>query len=178
MTTAITPKSGRRAKAVTAKRRGYVLDAATRQLPPCPKCGAGKGDPCRTPLLRTTAPHAGRFLEPLWAVFLRGREIRNLKPEIDCYDPEDVALYGHLDSGNTFSDGSSTFERITPPGTRGLIVDVDVEAAQKGEAGIHVVFPETGAWIILTREETHSEDYELGDIVPEDERQALLREED
>jgi hypothetical protein len=37
-----------------------VADASERDLPPCPKCGAGRGDPCRTPGDRTTDPHASR----------------------------------------------------------------------------------------------------------------------
>lgn len=34
--------------------------AAALKLPPCAKCKALRGDPCRTPAWRTRMPHAGR----------------------------------------------------------------------------------------------------------------------
>lgn len=37
-----------------------ILDAATRNLPACPRCGAWQGDPCRKPGGGTTAPHKAR----------------------------------------------------------------------------------------------------------------------
>lgn len=37
-----------------------ILDAATRVLPPCPKCKALRGDPCRTPMDKITKPHKER----------------------------------------------------------------------------------------------------------------------
>jgi hypothetical protein len=37
-----------------------VRDAAERDLPACPKCGAHRGDPCRTPAGVTTPPHVAR----------------------------------------------------------------------------------------------------------------------
>lgn len=37
-----------------------IVDAATRNLPPCPLCQALQGDPCRTPNWETTKPHAAR----------------------------------------------------------------------------------------------------------------------
>jgi hypothetical protein len=38
-----------------------VADAIERDLLPCDHCGAGRGDPCRTPGDRTTEPHRGRL---------------------------------------------------------------------------------------------------------------------
>jgi hypothetical protein len=38
--------------------RDNVYDAIGR--PPCPTCGVGAGDPCRTPTFRTRAPHQAR----------------------------------------------------------------------------------------------------------------------
>ena len=37
-----------------------IEDAWRRNLPPCPKCHAWKGDPCRTPRDRVTKPHRER----------------------------------------------------------------------------------------------------------------------
>ena len=37
-----------------------VLDAAMRNLPPCKRCGAARGDPCRTPRGSTRYPHKER----------------------------------------------------------------------------------------------------------------------
>lgn len=42
-----------------------ALDASRRQLPPCLKCGAALGDPCRRPSGRTTPPHVNRVLDEL-----------------------------------------------------------------------------------------------------------------
>lgn len=154
------PKSGAAAARVLARRRGYGEQAARNKLPACPKCGAAKGDPCRTPAYRTTAPHAGRGLPTLSALYLVGREIRNLEPEIDCYDPDDENG-ARFDSGRTFDDGTPTFERVTPAGSRGVIVEY-----REAEDAADVLFYETGAWIILTREEALSGPYELGELVP------------
>jgi hypothetical protein len=144
------------------RRHGYVEQASADRLPECPKCGAPKGDPCRTPSYRTTSPHAGRGLGTLSQLYLVGREIRNLEPEIDCYDPDD-AEGAKFDAGRTFSDGSSTFERLTPAGSRGVIVEY-----REDEDAADVIFYETGAWIILTREEAMSDAYVLGDLIPRD----------
>lgn len=37
-----------------------ILDAAQRNLPPCPKCHSLRGDPCRTPRGRPTKAHRER----------------------------------------------------------------------------------------------------------------------
>lgn len=38
-----------------------VYEAAQYNLPPCPKCGALQGDPCRTPSNKTCNPHKERL---------------------------------------------------------------------------------------------------------------------
>jgi Zn finger protein HypA/HybF involved in hydrogenase expression len=38
----------------------HIMHAAKWNLPPCPKCGAWQGDPCRTPGWQTRAPHKER----------------------------------------------------------------------------------------------------------------------
>lgn len=37
-----------------------ILEAARANYPPCPRCGALNGDPCRTPSWHTTKPHKER----------------------------------------------------------------------------------------------------------------------
>ncbi len=41
--------------------RDLVLEAAKMNLPPCKKCGALRGDPCRKPSGVTTTPHLERM---------------------------------------------------------------------------------------------------------------------
>lgn len=38
----------------------WAREALHQNLPPCPTCGAAKGDPCRTPSNKTTKPHKER----------------------------------------------------------------------------------------------------------------------
>ena len=45
-------------------RKAYILEAAKRNLPACEICFAGKGQPCRTPTLKTVRrPHKERFYD-------------------------------------------------------------------------------------------------------------------
>ncbi len=59
-----------------------ALDASRRQLPPCLRCGAALGDPCRRPSGRTTPPHVNRVLDEL-------RVPPIARPEVT--QPKDVA---------------------------------------------------------------------------------------
>jgi len=61
---------------------GPVRDAITRNLPPCPKCKADRGDPCRLPSWRTCKPHKAR--ERLWV------EMHDETGEVPEKGPEDL----------------------------------------------------------------------------------------
>jgi hypothetical protein len=39
------------------------MEAAEGNYPPCSRCGAAQGDPCRTPAGQTTKPHRVRLEE-------------------------------------------------------------------------------------------------------------------
>lgn len=43
------------------KKRNRIIEAASDNLPPCPKCSALRGDPCRKPNGHTTTPHLERI---------------------------------------------------------------------------------------------------------------------
>jgi len=50
-----------RAKRITKMNKmSPIMDAYTRCLPACPRCGALSGDPCRTPAWKTTKAHQAR----------------------------------------------------------------------------------------------------------------------
>jgi hypothetical protein len=51
-------------KGITRSDLSPIEDAYRRDLPPCPKCGASKGDPCRSPKGKTIKAHSAReFIE-------------------------------------------------------------------------------------------------------------------
>jgi len=47
-----------------ALRSPLIDEALELDLPPCPHCGALRGDPCRSPLDRITAVHVARRMAP------------------------------------------------------------------------------------------------------------------
>lgn len=50
-----------------------IEDAYRRELPPCRKCGALKGDPCRTPKNKVTRPHKQREMD--WGLQWLGQDL-------------------------------------------------------------------------------------------------------